>query len=64
MTRKQMCALAAVTAMLFLTGLAVWKLGSEPTEGNGRSAAILTSSIGLYLMYLFSTLPGRNNTRK
>jgi hypothetical protein len=63
MTRKQMCALAAVTAMLFLIGLAVWKLGSEPAEGSGRTAAILSSSIALYLMYLFSTLPGRNNTR-
>ena len=60
MTQKQMCSLAAVTAMLFLTGLAVWKL-SYTRAGDGSSvSAILTSSIVLYLMYLFSTWPGRN----
>lgn len=64
MTQKQLCALAAVTAMLFLTGLAVWKLGHGPVQGNGSPAAILSSSVVLYLMYLFATLPGRSKTRK
>ena len=64
MTRKQMCALAAVSAMLFLTGIAVWKLGQAPAEANGSPIAILTSSIVLYLMYLFAALPSRSKTRK
>ncbi len=59
MTRKQMCALAAVSAMLFLTGIAVLKLGNATAEGNSSPIAILTSSIVLYLMYLFATLRGR-----
>ena len=59
MTRKQLCALAIVTSMLFLTGIAVWKLGHPINGGNASPAAILTSSTVLYVMYLFSTLPGR-----
>lgn len=64
MTRKQVCALAIVTAMLFLTGIAVWKLSHPLDEGTASSAAILTSSIVLYVMYLFSTRPGRAQRRK
>jgi len=67
MTRKQICALAAVTAMLFLISLAVWKLGHPDisnVEGSGGAAGILTSSIVLYLAYLFSVLPGRSKSQK
>lgn len=66
MTRKQLCALAAVTAMLVLTGSAVWKLGFSPADendGTGGPVAILTCSIVLYLAYLFSTLPNLSKTR-
>ena len=67
MTRKQISSLAAVTAMLFMTGIAVWRLSGAPsaeTGGSGGTTAILTSSIVLYLMYLFATLPGRGNRKK
>jgi len=59
MTRRQLCALASVTALLCLTGLAVWKLSYASPEPNGGTTAIFTSSIVLYLMYLFSTSSGR-----
>lgn len=62
MTRKQLCSLAAVTAMLLLTGIAVWEPGQVAAEESGGSdgtAAILSSSIVLYLAYLFSTLTSR-----
>lgn len=67
MTRKQICALVVVTAMLILTGLAVWKLGYADVNesgGSGGAVAILTSSIALYIAYLFATLPGRRDRRK
>ncbi len=67
MNRKQVCALAAVTAMLFLTGVAVWRLsGVPPVEmgGSGVPVGIMTSSITLYIFYLFSTLPNRRHKRK
>jgi len=50
--------------MLFPASLAVWKLSHAAAEENASMLAILTSSIVLYLMYLISTLPGRNNIRK
>jgi len=58
-TRKQMCAAAAITAMLFLIGLVVWKLIYGADDENGSAVAILTSSIILSVMYFFATLPGR-----
>lgn len=67
MTRKQICSLAAVTAMLFMTGIAVWKLSASQineTDGSDGITAILTSSIVLYLTYLFTTLPGQNGRKK
>jgi len=67
MTRKQVCALAAVAAMLFITGVAVWRLsGVSPVEMGGSSfpVGIMTSSIALYIFYLFSTLPNRRHKRK
>lgn len=60
MTRKQLCALASVTALLCLTGVAVWKLSSASAEPSGSATAIFTSSIVLYLMYLFSTSSDRS----
>lgn len=60
MTRKQMCAFAVGTAMLFLIGLVVWKLIYGPDNENGSRVAILTASIVLSVMYLFATLPGRS----
>ena len=41
--------------MLLLTGLAVWKLVHGNGEENGSTVVILTSSISLYLIYLFAT---------
>ena len=64
MTRKQMCSLASVTAMLFLTGLSVWQAGNVSDQGDGGPAAILTASVVMYLIYLFSALPGQSKTRK
>lgn len=65
MSKKQWCSLAAVTAMLFMTGLAVWKLQQVPDiAGETSNTAILTNSIVLYLAYLFSTLPGRSQANK
>ena len=67
MTRKQICSLAAVTAMLFMTAIAVWRLSGvelSETGATGGITAIMTSSIVLYLAYLFATLPGRNGRKK
>ncbi|MEP5937243.1 MAG: hypothetical protein ABJ239_02855 [Erythrobacter sp.] len=55
MTRRQICTLASVTALFVLTGLAVWKFSYASAEPSGSATAIFTSSIVLYLMYLFST---------
>lgn len=59
MTRKQRCALALVTALFFLVGVTVWKLSSGSAEPSGSTTAIFTSSIVLYLAYLFSVSSGR-----
>jgi len=58
-----MCSLAAVKAMLFMTGVAVWRLsdGHLPETGEtGGPSAILTSSIVLYTVYFFATMPSRD----
>ncbi|MEP3421470.1 MAG: hypothetical protein ABJN35_07040 [Erythrobacter sp.] len=60
MTRKQFCALASVTALFVLAGLAVWKLSYASAEPSGSATTIITSSIVLYLMYLFSVSSERN----
>ena len=60
MTRKKMCALASVTAMLFLTGLSVWQSGEVSRQGDGGPAAILTVSIVMYIIFVFSSFPRRS----
>lgn len=59
MTRKQICALASVSALFFLTGLAAWKLSNTAPEMSDSATAIFTTSIVLFLLYLFSTRPNR-----